>query len=199
MSTLDVAFNIQSQTPIPVDHAYFLYGAISRELPTVHTENGIAVHPLRGRQIGQRLMTLQPWSRLVLRLQANDIPHVLKLAGKKLRIGGDAAITVGVPEVHPLVPATILRSRITTIKGFFEPEPFREAVRRQLDSLEISPEVQIEIGKRRTLRIKEREIIGFETILSNLNADESLKILEQGLGGRRHMGCGVFVAVREVE
>jgi CRISPR-associated protein Cas6 len=48
-------------------------------------------------------------------------------------------------------------------------------------------------GKRRTLRIKDKEVVGYEVKLEGLTVAESLNIQEQGLGGRRHMGCGVFV------
>lgn len=195
MSAFDLAFHVVPDTQIPVDHAYFLYGAISRLIPEVHSENGIAIHPLRGLQIGNRKMALQPSSRLTFRLEAERIPAVLGLSGKKLRIGGEANITVGVPEIRALVPATVLRSRLCTIKGFQEPVVFAEAVRRQLDSLGISPEVSVEVGKRRTLRIKDKEIVGFEVILGALNAEESIKVQEAGVGGRRHLGCGIFVPV----
>lgn len=46
---------------------------------------------------------------------------------------------------------------------------------------------------RRTLRIKDKEIVGYEVILEGLTAEESLCIQHNGLGGRRKMGCGVFV------
>jgi CRISPR-associated protein Cas6 len=195
MTTLDLAFQVLGGTPVPVDHSYLLYSAISRLVPEVHSENGVAIHPLRGVQVGNRSMTLQPWSRLTLRLEAERIPSVLALSGKKLRIGGEANITVGVPEIRGLVPATMLRSRIVTIKGFQEPGPFAEGVRRQLDALGLSREVRLDVGKRRTVRIKDKEIVGFEVILSILNGEESIKVQEAGVGGRRHLGCGIFVPV----
>jgi hypothetical protein len=33
-------------------------------------------------------------------------------------------------------------------------------------------------------------------IIEGLTAEESLTIQEKGIGGRRHMGCGVFVPLR---
>jgi hypothetical protein len=47
---VELAFRISSQRPIPADHGYFLYAAVSRELPAMHADNGIGSHWIRGRQ-----------------------------------------------------------------------------------------------------------------------------------------------------
>ena len=41
--------------------------------------------------------------------------------------------------------------------------------------------------------------MGYAVHIGGLNAAESLRLQEQGLGGRRKMGCGVFVPVRRSE
>jgi CRISPR-associated protein Cas6 len=86
---------------------------------------------------------------------------------------------------------------MVTIKGFFDPVPFQTALRRQLDQLNISDQIQVTLGRRRTLRIKDKEVVGHEVLLEGLTAEESLAVQETGLGGRRHMGCGVFVPIAE--
>jgi hypothetical protein len=53
---LDLEFPVFSTSAISVDHGYQLYAGLSRALPTVHSENGIAVHPITGRQIGDRML-----------------------------------------------------------------------------------------------------------------------------------------------
>ena len=52
MSTVDLAFALVGTRPIPSDHSYLLYASLSRLVPAIHSENGIAVHPIRGRQMG---------------------------------------------------------------------------------------------------------------------------------------------------
>jgi CRISPR-associated endonuclease/helicase Cas3 len=131
----------------------------------------------------------------------NQIASLLPLAGKALRLG-DANVRVGVPTVHGLVPATALRSRLVVIKvANIKPESvtaeqFAGAVRRQLDEVGVSAEAIVTIGKRRTLRVKQRELVGYEVVVEGLLAEESIALQEQGLGGKRHMGCGVFVPLR---
>ncbi len=111
---VDVSFRINGES-LPADHGYTLYAAMSRLVPAVHAENGIAIHPISGRLCGERRMTLMPWSTLSLRVAAEEIPKLLPLAGKTLELH-EAKVRVGVPEVRPLVPATALRSRLVVIK-----------------------------------------------------------------------------------
>lgn len=215
--TIDLAFHLVGTSPIAADHGYYLYAAISRALPAVHEPNGIGIHPIRGRQIGDRQMQLCDWSRLIIRIATERIAELLPLAGKQLNISG-RTIRIGVPQVYSLAPATTLRSRLVTIKPSDRDDPrppdesaFLTAARRQLDTLGISPEAQLTIPTRedprakevrplrRTLRIKDKEVVGYELIISALTAQESLILLEHGLGGRRHMGCGIFVATGKEE
>lgn len=200
-TNLDLHFTLTPRDPLPVDHGYLLYGAISRELPAIHQSNGIAIHPIRGRQVEGRLLAVMPWSSLTLRVPDGRIGEVLPVSGRSLRVG-PAVLHVGVPRVEALRPSAALRSRLVTIKiqeaptaVEITPEIFQAALRRQLDELGIPPDVLVTLGKRRTLRIKTKEVVGYEVILEGLSAAESLALQEAGLGGRRHMGCGVFVGL----
>lgn len=88
MTKVDLAFSLFSQQAIPADHGYVLYGALSQNTPTLHTPNGIGIHPIRGQQIGDRRMSLTSNSCLVLRLDTNKISQALPLAGKQLDVLG---------------------------------------------------------------------------------------------------------------
>ncbi len=189
---LDLEFPVSSTSAITVDHGYHLYAGLSRALTAVHSENGIAVHPIRGTQIGNRMLQIMPWSRVRIRTPQHKIGELITLTGKRIRIG-DHSISLGVPRVRALEPTTTLRSRLVTIKGFEDADEFGSAVQRQLDSLEISEQVILTVGKRRTIRIRDKEVVGFEVVLEGLTAMESVTIQERGVGGRRRMGCGVFV------
>ncbi len=209
MSHVDLAFAVTAQKPIASDHGYALFGAVSRVLPVVHQENGFAIHPIRGRKVGDEEMVLTPWSRLTLRTPADRIAELLPLAGQSLHVG-ETSLRVGVPQVFALTPATALRSRFVCIKvkdtkaEELTPEIFLAAARKQLGEMGTSEEAILGIPpiptgpkqgepQRRAIGIKGASIVGYEVIIEALTAEESLTLQEQGLGGRRHMGCGVFV------
>ena len=197
MTAIDLSFVITSRALLPADHSYALVGAVSRLIPEAHGGNGYALAPIAGRQVGGRQMKLTEHSRFVVRTTPDRIAQFLPLAGKSIDIHG-RKILLGVPSIFQLHASTSIRSRLVTIKGFFEPVTFAEAVRRQLDTLEIG-DCKIEVGRQRTLRIKQNEIVGFQTSLHDLTECDSLTVASSGIGGRRHMGCGFFVPARTEE
>lgn len=212
MPYVDVQFGIQGDL-IPADHGYLLFAAVSGVVPSLHGDDGIGIHPISGPPTGNRLQALTERSCLTLRLPAERIKEVLTLAGRALKIG-EHTIRVGVPHTRALIPHPRLYSRLAVIKGFLEPEPFLDAVKRQLDALEVSalPQLveQSEIKDanrsrrsgshsqflRRTIKIRDKEIVGFAVRVEWLSDEESLSLQEAGIGGRRRFGCGIFVPVR---
>ncbi len=191
MASIDLRFFVNGHLPIPADHNYALVGAVSRIIPEAHDGKGFALAPIAGRQIGGRQMKLTENSRFVIRTSPDRIGQFLPLAGKTIDVHG-RKLVLGVPSIHAIAPSTSLRARLVTIKGYFQPDPFQEAVRRQLESLNVG-DCQIVVGRQRTLRIKRNEIVGFDTTLHNLSPDDSLVVASSGIGGRQHMGCGFFV------
>ncbi|GIW99942.1 MAG: type I-MYXAN CRISPR-associated protein Cas6/Cmx6 [Pirellulaceae bacterium] len=197
---VELWFRVRSTHLLPSDHGYALYGALSRILPSVHRDNGIAIRPIHGYQVGGRRIRLTDRSSLVIRAAAEQIPKLIPLAGARIDLSG-ASIRIGVPQVRVLTPSSRLRSRLVVIKitGLSKPEAvtperFAEAVQRQLEQIDIAvPPAAVEIGKRRTLRIHRREIVGYEVIIDRLDDAQSLRLQSHGLGGRHHMGCGIFV------
>lgn len=192
MPHVDLAFRVMGPT-LPVDHGYALYSAINRVVPALHDARDIGVHPIRGRYVGEGSLHLTPSSRLVIRLPDDRIRPFLKLAGRTLDVDGQL-LHVGVPETRALRPAASLYARLVTIKGFMEPEVFLEAARRQLQGMDVTADLHL--GARRTFRVKDKQVVGFEVTALGLDAKDSVRLQEVGIGGRRRMGCGVFVPMR---
>jgi CRISPR-associated protein Cas6 len=192
MPYVDLAFRLTGNK-VPVDHGYALYSAISRIVPEIHEAKNVGVHPIRGAYSGNGELILRDSSRLVVRMESEQIGRFLKLAGKKLEIGS-YGFRVGVPEVRVLRSRASLYSRLVTIKGFMEPPGFLEAAKRQLEK--IGAKAELQVGARRTFRIKDKQVVGFEVAATGLDAQDSVRLQEDGLGGRRRMGCGVFVPWR---
>ncbi|MBN2380512.1 type I-MYXAN CRISPR-associated protein Cas6/Cmx6 [candidate division WOR-3 bacterium] len=212
MPTVDVSFKLQGSS-IPVDHGYQLYSSVSKYIPALHGDEDIGLHPISGQLTGNRLLSLTERSTLTFRIPSDRINQILLLAGKELKIG-KYNLRVGVPQTHALTPSVRLYSRFVVIKGFMEPEPFLEAVRRQLNDLCIKGKptlieqqviaeanVDKDTGShspylRRTIRIRDKDIVGFAVRVEELTAEESIRLQEKGLGGRRRFGCGIFIPDR---
>lgn len=207
--TVELVFPLRGKA-IPADHGYPLFSALCRLIPWIHSDEGLGVHAINGRIEAPRRLVLTERSRLRLRLGADRVPDCIRLTGEQLEIDG-GAVTLGFPSLSQLVPAASVFSRLVTIRGFTEAEPFLDAVRRQLTGLNIEgmaslvprpasrPREESSSGGsdpwvRRTLRVRDKDIVGFAVRVERLTAEESLRLQEHGLGGRRHFGCGLFIA-----
>lgn len=188
---VDVAFPLSGKS-LPLDHGYQLFGAVSRLIPRLHQEASWGLHPVHGRRLGPGELQLLKSSLLTIRAPVTEIGTLLPLSGQTLDVAGHST-TVGIPRVYPLRPESSLRSRFVTIKSFVEPDSFVGAVRRQLDALGISAAAKIEAGPRRVLRVSNHTIVGFPVDVGGLTGDESTRLQASGVGGRRHMGAGVFL------
>jgi len=212
MPIVDVQFKITGKM-IPVDNGYRLYSALSKLIPQLHDFSEIGIHPISGILAGNRCLAISDKSLLTFRLSTEQIPLFLPLAGKTLSVG-EYQIHVGIPQTRALVPAARLYSRLVVIKGFLEAEPFLEAAYRQLHEFGIKGKLhlieQSQVVKanegilrgshsqylRRTIRIRDKEVVGFGLRAEELTAEESIILQEKGIGGRRRFGCGIFVPDR---
>lgn len=193
MTYLELRFPFNGNS-LPSDQGYALFSAISRLIPEVHESTWFALETLPGTARGDGTIQLDPASTLKLRAPQDRVPLLLKLAGKRLDVRGHA-IRLGPPQIFLLRPSPALYARCVTIKKFMEAEPFLDAVRRKLDELEVK--AQPAIGPRRAFRVGNHTIVGFGLTLRALSDEDSLLVQAHGIGGRRHMGCGIFNPISE--
>jgi CRISPR-associated protein Cas6 len=120
---------LTSGTAVPSDHTYLLFSAFVsldariRE-STIGIDRLLGTIPLQGGVVGISRQT-----RLRVRLTRGDIPLLVPMAGKPLRIGR-ATIRLGAPSTYELSPSENLFARVVTVKGFNDPKSFREALER---------------------------------------------------------------------
>jgi CRISPR-associated protein Cas6 len=189
---VDLSFLVLGKL-LPVDHGYALYGAISRLLPVIHEDREIGLKLVRGRYVGNGLLDISPASELVLRLPVSKVGQYLSLAGKKLEVLGQS-LRVGVPQTRALTPAAALASSLVTTRNGQDQERFEAEVRNQMAGLDLKG--RLTVGKRRTFQVHGKQVVGYEILVSELTAPESIRLQEQGLGGRRKMGCGFFEVLK---
>lgn len=193
---VDLAFRLAGHV-VPQDHGYALFGALCTVLGDLHGAEWLAVHPIFGVPRPDGTLALQRnRGSLRLRVEPTEIPRVLGIAGKDIELNGYVA-RVGVSSVYALTPAPRLHARMVVIKGFTEEEPFRVAVKRQLDAMGV--QARVELGRRRVVTIAGDRVVGFETTLHDLSDEGSLAVQYAGIGGRQRFGCGVFLAIRPRE
>lgn len=191
---LDLFFPLQGRE-IPVDHGYLLFAALSRCLevpddPWLHESKDVGIHLIRGRYQGLGRLALGPNAKLGVRLPAALIPRLLPLAGKSIDVAG-SKLRLGIPQPHALTPVPNLYAHLVTCRNGQDEARFDAEIARQLETLGIRG--QIQRGPRRTFTIKDKKVVAHSLLVTELTAEESIRLQEAGLGGRRKMGCGVFV------
>ena len=187
---VDLCFNISGES-IPVDHGYFLFSAISSIIPQFHASASIKLAPIRGFYTGNGLLKIEPESKLVLRLPADEIQNVLSLAGKTLNIA-TFKFHVGLPNARAIVPSDIIYSHFVTTRNGDSEERFIAEITRQMGELERP--CKITIVARKTISIHNKQIVGYSTEIRGLSPADSVRIQGSGLGGRHKMTCGFFNA-----
>jgi CRISPR-associated protein Cas6 len=185
---VDLCFSIRGKT-VPVDHGFDLYSCISRLLPLFHEAQDVGLRLIRGRYVGDGLLSIHPNSWLVLRLPTSGLSPYINLAGDTLDLRGHS-IQIGVPKTRALIPASALYSHLVTTRNGQDQDRFLTEINRQLSEMVVKAEVQI--GDRKTFTVHDKKVVGYSMQLFGLSAEDSIKVQEQGLGGRRKMGCGFF-------
>lgn len=210
---VDLSFALVGTT-VPRDHGYLLYSSLARWNPELHGVRWLGVHPLSGVPSGADILSLPQPAELRIRVPVERLPLVLPLAGRQLQVG-DARLTVGVPKVHGLSPAPSLDARMVFIKltqprgatetdrskalpdGRLLEDRYRAELDRQMAALGVQGTLQL-CGRRR-LTVAGKTIVGFSARVSDLDEAGSIKLQEEGLGGKRAMGCGLFRPTRSAD
>ncbi len=210
MNYLELHFPILGST-MPTQYQYPLYSALSNLVSAIHNKNSpVRIGPVRGMPTGQGVIKLPDGrSLLKLRLPDDQLRLALPLAGKALDIAGHR-VRLGVPQVVTLLPATALIARLVLIKPNQlraeksnplvppTPEQFLDRVKKKLTEMDIQAFPSLPLNTTRTprrgiLRIHSKNIVGYSVLIEDLSAKESIKVQEEGLGGRLRLGCGFFV------
>ncbi len=194
---VELSFPVRGIT-LPADHGYRMYAALVRKIPPLHEDREVSISTISGIRDKQGKICLSGRSVLLMRVPVGKIPMVYCLAGQKIQVGLHEII-LGIPKTSMLQPVSQLRARVVTIKGYTQPEDFQAAAQRQLEKLGIYGELQLfpsAEGSRKTIKIQSRWIVGFTLVVSRLSRDDSIKLQQWGIGGKRHMGCGVFLPWR---
>lgn len=200
MGHVDLYFQVVG-TSLPLDHAFHLYSAICKATGIgtsadswFHAATNVGLIPVRGTPGPNHLLILDRNARFGLRIPPDEIPRALTLAGRRLLVSG-TTLLAGTTSVEALKPSPVLYARIVTTRNGEDPDRFDAEVAKQLAALEVRGSVVR--GNRRVVRIHHKKVIGHELLVSELSPDESIRLQEEGLGGRRKMGCGVFFPRRE--
>ena len=166
---------------------YALFGAISRTVPSIHNENRVRMFPFGGLD--------KPPSCFSVRVPGYMVEHFASLEDQLLNVN-KRALLVMAPSINPIRPARSLLSKIVVIHGFKEEqqgglEAFKAHFDRAL-RCKFGCSAPYVIGQKKVIKVKDVLVDGFEVRIDSLSEADSMTIQSLGIGGRGHLGCGVF-------
>ncbi len=188
-SVVDMAFALRG-AHLARDHRLALADALAAALPWLASEPRAAVHAVKLVHGAGDPALLSARSRLVVRVPRERADAMAgALAGRTLTVAGES-VELGAATLRELLPHSTLYAPFVDA-GSADEAAFLEAVGAELAALGVA--CHRVCGREQQLRGPQRLLHGYSLLLHGLGAAASLRVLEQGLGEHRLMGCGVFV------
>ena len=219
MNFLEIQFSLKGKT-LPADHGYSLYSALKNIVSesskkTILQDSKIKDFPpevilssIPGVPNRQGIIYLNGSSRLRLRCPSEQAQQWYRLFQNQVLDIRGHLIRLVQPRLCLLEPSEVLKSRLVTFKLekwdiHDAPVYFLESCKKALVKLEIEAQTFIDSNSDgdlavRSLRIRQKNVMGFGVVVENLKDEDSLKLQCYGLGGRKHFGCGWFYPSKEV-
>ena len=186
---IDVAFALEGET-LPHEHRYVLAQALQRALPWLEGEPRAGVHQLNLVRSGSGAELVSRRTRLTLRVPRSRSDDTCALAGTRLELGAER-LRAGRAQPRELLPHGTLYAALVAADSPDE-IAFLERIQDELDALGVR--AQPVCGRWQTLEAG--RLLGCSLMLSGLEPAQSLRLLQQGLGRHRQLGCGLFVPHR---
>lgn len=204
---VDLSFRVRCQT-LPLDHAHALSSALISVLPWLEQEPGCGVHLIHGAESGNGWMRpegpddvlcLSRRTRLTLRLPRSRIDDASRITGETLDVGG-SPLTLGDTTVSKLSALTTIFARYIAIEDIdVEDElAFLGAATRLLGAMGIQAP-RMMAGRVHRFRLPGNTLHTRSLMLDGLEAEESVRLQQKGLGARRMLGCGLFLPHKGIE
>jgi CRISPR-associated protein Cas6 len=182
---LDVAFALEGRA-LPPDYRCALADALDAALPWLREEAGSGVHRLNLVRSGSEAL-VSPRTRLTLRVPRSRADAACALAGTELLVGGQR-VRVTRPRRRELLAHGTLYAHLVAAEDTGE-ELFLRRLRPELDALGLRGEPVCG----RWQSAEGGRLVGCSVMLSGLDREQSLRLLQRGLGAHRRLGCGLFV------
>lgn len=200
---LDVRFRVRCQA-LPVDHAHALRRALLTACPWLAEEPLAGIHTIHGASSGNGWMRpddptsylpLSRRTRLALRLPKTRLAHAQALCGASLEIGPDR-MEIMDARLYPLQPTGTVFARYVAIEAEAE-EAFLQRCEEQLRADDIAAP-RMMAGRMHLVTDETRGLACRSLMLDGLDAEQSLRLQQNGLGPHRLLGCGLFLPHKSI-
>lgn len=197
---VDALFSIRCKQ-LPLDHAWALKEAISKELND--DEIALGIHHInvaessngwnRPDETPETLLYPSRRTKLIIRTHKDYLEALGKLDGRQLSIAG-YPLEIGKMKTRILTNTSVVFSRHVVCKGENEDEnAFLERNAAEIFELTDIETKKMMCGKSHQLNTPEGLIHTRHLMIADLDSEASIKLQQSGLGLHRDIGCGIFL------
>jgi len=201
---VDAVFAISCRS-LPVDHAYALSQAIQAALPWFAAEPGAGLHTIHGAASGSgwlrpegehAMLQLSHRAKLALRLPRRRLDDAAAMIGRTLQVA-DQPLRVDRLSVRSLSRITTLFSRSVLLGDTNDEAAFLAAAAGELGALGIDAGRML-CGRVTPVATPARSYQTRSLMLAGLKPEHALALQQHGLGAGRVLGCGLFIAHKDI-
>ena len=197
-NVVDLSFKISCKQ-LPTMHAWELSQAMYEILPWLVDEPEVGIHQIHGATSGNgwerppdgELLHLSKRSRMSMRVPRARLQEIQALVGEKLDIAG-YEVEIGKPTEKMLNPLGTLFSRYVAAPEGLDEDSFMQWVVEELAKRDLKLRKML-CGIGHVIQTPKRNIETRSLMMADLDKDTSVALQEQGIGGHRHLGCGIFM------
>ena len=202
---IDINFKVKC-THLPLDHAYDLSTAISRELPRIINDERVGIHLIHGAESGNGWIRpsgpdelIYPSRRTLfsIRTPKEHQRDIERLAGRTIQIG-DIPVELSKPSVRGLYKITTIFARYVLATEIENEDLFLREMADLLAQKQISPKKMMS-GRTTLMRFPGEEKIARSLMIDGLDVVESVRLQQEGLGAGRKIGCGIFLPHKGID
>ncbi len=194
LDMVDVTFSLTGEY-LPPNYRPLLWQALLTTLPWLALEPGVGVVPFRW-VTGETRYWLPKRVKLAIRMPERCASNALALEGKRLEIDSGILLFLGESAVRQLNGYPSLHAHMVVTDAENE-EQFSQFLEQQLANIDIGPHQWI-CGKSSTLNSSNEILRGHSLVIHHLRMDQSLYLLNTGIGKARHLGCGLFTPFKRI-
>jgi CRISPR-associated protein Cas6 len=202
---VDVNFKIKCPH-LPLDHAHQLSSAVIRELPWIEEDEFAGIHLIHGAESGNGWIRPSAPDELIypsrrtlftIRTPKSHVDKVKQLDGKTVQVC-DTTIEFSRPSIRKLSKLTTLFARYILAEQIEDEEAFLTEMAEMLKAKNIRPKKMMS-GRATTLAFPNEVLLVRSLMVDGIDVIESIQLQEEGLGGGRKFGCGLFLPHKGID
>jgi CRISPR-associated protein Cas6 len=200
---IDLSFSVDCKE-LPYDHAYELSSEIINLIPDIMEDKRNAIQTLHGpmsgngwvRADGENIF-LSKRAKLFLRVNKLQVDKIRDIEGKKIKLFGHD-LSIGKSKVKTFLVVRDLFCRFVSCNEDLPEDMFLEQVQKELGAHNVHINKAL-CGQSKKILFGDEALHTRSLMIADLSKEESIRLQEEGVGGQRLYGCGIFLPHKSID